>query len=192
MGGVLSTRWNSHQRHLNVDEARVLTAKAMATAARLPQAQGTWELQFTSTVRWGVVHDGVTLEATQQPFGGVRWNLRCTGCNRKRRAFYVPPGMLVLRCRVCAKLTYRSQRLSEFDRLTWRAQSLAYQLGTSDPSEIFISGTPPQKPRQMHERTYVRRANRLREVLQARDELYIVKSVRLLDRISPRWRQGDI
>jgi hypothetical protein len=190
MGGILSTRWNTHRRHLNVDEARVLTAKAMATTAQLPQSEGAWDLQFSSTVRWGRVHDRVTLEATQQPFGGVRWHLRCTGCSRKRRALYVPPGAVILRCRVCAKLTYRSQRLSPFDRLTWRAQSLVHQLGTSDLSEVFWSGTPPHRPKRMHERPYLRRADKLSEVLCARDELFIAKSVLLLNRISPRWRQG--
>jgi hypothetical protein len=44
------------------------------------------------------------------PTGGSRWWWACPGCGRRCGLLYLLPGLPRLACRVCHRLTYRSQR----------------------------------------------------------------------------------
>jgi hypothetical protein len=102
-------------------------------------------------------------EAVAQPFGGVRWWCRCSGCDCRRRALYAVPGEKHIRCRSCCSLAYESQRLGRLDRLTHRALRLSRRLGASDAAFVLATEMPPEKPRGMHLRTYTKRARSLYE-----------------------------
>lgn len=62
--------------------------------------------------------------ATPQPLGGLRWWLLCPQCSTRRRALYIW-GDYWLRCRVCCRLTYATQRMTARDCARRRALRLA-------------------------------------------------------------------
>lgn len=65
-----------------------------------------------------------SLEATAQPFGGVRWWARCGLCARRCRVLYVatPSGAApYFACRRCLGLDYPTQRMGDVAR--WQTQA---------------------------------------------------------------------
>jgi hypothetical protein len=159
-----------------------------ARQTEIAAAPGKWVLPITAHVAWGTVHDEVTLEAVPQPFGGVRWWWRCSGCGSKRRSLYLVPNALVVRCRRCFRLGYLSQRLGRFDRLTLNARALGEELGSPDLDDVLLSGTSPPRPRGMHRRRYRRTARELRRVLRAREVVFLTRALTILNRSTGRRR----
>jgi hypothetical protein len=90
-------------------------------------------------------------------FGGERFWFQCPTCRRRTGSIFIvgPP----FQCRVCLRLTYRSQRERHVARVLRKASSLRNRLrGTGD---AFSFGS---KPKGMHWRTYKRVTNELREL----------------------------
>ncbi len=60
------------------------------------------------------VHDGeqfsVPMTATPQNFGGRRWWLHCTVCEKRAAKLYLSPGETQFCCRTCGALTYWSAK----------------------------------------------------------------------------------
>lgn len=169
-------------------EAMELKARTVAAAAQIPRTPGAWQLEYSATLAWGSLRDLLTLETVPQPFGGVQWMLRCSGCGTLRRALYAPRRARSLRCRLCAGLAYHCQRLAQFDRATARARKLARALGARDSMDTILSGIMPEKPRYLQRRTYENRIAQLRAAIARREDIFYVASVRYLDRVSPNWR----
>jgi hypothetical protein len=190
MGTIHSSRWSSHSRRWTTGEAMVLKARTVAAVAQLPRVPGAWQLEYSATLAWGPLRDLLTLETVPQPFGGVQWLLRCSGCGTLRRALYAPRRARALRCRECAGLAYHCQRLAPFDRATARARKLARALGAPEPMDVILSGVMPEKPRYLQRRTYESRIAQLRAAIARREEIFFVDSCRYLDRVSPNWRRS--
>jgi len=93
-----------------------------------------------------------TLELTSivQPFGGVRWWLKCPVTSKRcRKVFLLPRGALFA-SRAALGLKYRSQRLSKERRLQQQWQLIHIELGgNGGHDEMF-----PDKPKYMHWNRY--------------------------------------
>ena len=65
-------------------------------------------------------HFGATIGVDQEkrPLGGfLRW-FRCPGCGGRCRYLYLLPARVI--CRICSRLPYESERVSDFGRLDLR------------------------------------------------------------------------
>lgn len=189
MGGLGSTRWGGHARRRMVNEVATLRAKQIAAQASLAATPGKWTIRVVIEVAGKTITDVVTLEAVAQPFGGVRWWWRCTGCSTHRYVLYLAPWELAMRCRRCLRLCYPSQCMDELERLTTRALNAAGRLGAPDPYDVFVTGDPPERPRGIHRRKYDELANGLTRALSARNAVYVAQALAILKRKSER--EGD-
>jgi hypothetical protein len=181
MGTYGSTRWHGHVRRRTVTEALALEARGLARDCIFPDVAGLHSFDVTIETGGSVSHDDITIEAVAQPFGGVRWWCRCSGCGHRRRALYSVRGAKIIRCRTCFGLAYESQRLGTLDRLSHRVLKLSRRLGSTDPVFVLATAIPPEKPRGMHERTYTLRVLTLGRVLDARIDTIVAIAARYTD-----------
>lgn len=106
-----------------------------------------------------------TLELTSiaQPFGGVRWWLKCPVTSKRCRKVFLPPRGVLFASRAAHGLNYRSQRLSKERRLQQQWQLMHIKLGgTGAYGEVF-----PDKPKYMHWNRYSKmylKCDQLKEV----------------------------
>lgn len=71
----------------------------------------------------------IALARTPLNFGGERLWLTCPGCRSRRRVLYVNPQSHALGCRVCLRLRYSVQRMSQYWRLNRKLDQVWQQLG---------------------------------------------------------------
>ena len=100
---------------------------------------------------WETMHYKVSLDWTHCGFGGQRvwWRCPAVGCGRRVAVLH---GGRVFACRQCNDLAYRSQRETDDDRASRRANKIKRRL--SWPAGV-LHGTGG-KPKGMHWRTYWR------------------------------------
>ena len=100
---------------------------------------------------WEPMNYAVRLDWTECGFGGRRvwWLCPAVGCGRRVAVLH---GGRVFACRQCNRLAYRSQRESDDDRATRRADTIRRQLGW-EPGILNGNGL---KPKGMHWRTFER------------------------------------
>lgn len=100
---------------------------------------------------WQPIEYPVWLDWTACTFGGKRVWLLCPakGCGRRVAVLY---GGTIFACRHCHRLAYASQRESDYDRATRRADTIRRRLGW----EPGILNGPGWKPKGMHWRTFER------------------------------------
>jgi hypothetical protein len=100
---------------------------------------------------WEPMHYAVRLDWTRCGLGGHRvcWLCPALGCGRRVAVLY---GGRVFSCRQCNGLAYRSQRETDDDRATRRANTMRRRLGW-EPGILNDDGG---KPKGMHWRTYWR------------------------------------
>lgn len=93
-----------------------------------------------------------TLELTSiaQPFGGVRWWLKCPITSKRCRNVLLPPRGALFASRAAHGLKYRSQRLSKERRLRQQWQLIHIKLGGSGGHDEMF----PDKPKYMHWNRY--------------------------------------
>jgi len=209
MGGLLSSRWGGHARRRTVGEA-YLSVRTQELAALPVGASGSIEWSAKSKPCWASIGFHVTASnrslkriielywGVTSPTGdsdrrqvsiavvptaltfGTRWWVRCPVCNRRCGMLYLVTPRDQWQCRVCARLGYFTQRLSQPSRLTHRAETLVRRrLG----AEWTPYGAPPSKPSGMHRRTYRRLVNTLRRIEEKRDQVFLIGTARLLARI---------
>jgi hypothetical protein len=100
---------------------------------------------------WESIDYVVRLDRTECHFGGSRVWFICPrlGCGNRTALLYCSRYFV---CRHCLALGYQSQRDTPADRNLAKAQAIRYRLcGSADAIAPF-----PQKPKGMHERTYLR------------------------------------
>lgn len=151
----------------------------------------------------GVQRATVLLTGYRAPFGGVRWWLACPHCGQDRRALYFltasgysgaylesTGGAVPLRwkCRLCARLTYYSQRLEPVARLQHRSRKIAARLGKGDASWHDENRFFP-KPKRMHWRTWERLSHELDRVEAAHNDAWMQRASGLLARIKNAKRR---
>ena len=100
---------------------------------------------------WEAMNYAVRLDWTRCGFGGRRvwWRCPAVGCGRRVAVLH---GGRVFACRQCNRLAYQSQRESDDDRATRRADTIRRRLGW-EPG--ILNGNGP-KPKGMHWRTFER------------------------------------
>ena len=100
---------------------------------------------------WESMRYAVALDWTDCGFGGRRawWRCPAIGCGRRVAVLY---GGRVFACRQCNRLAYRSQRETDDDRATRRADTIRRRLGW-EPGILNGNGW---KPKGMHWRTFER------------------------------------
>jgi len=123
----------------------------------------------------------VRLEATPQPFGGVRWRFRCPRTGRRAVCLRLPLGGHQFWSRHAYGLGYASQREDRRGRAQLQAQKLYAALGGDGH---WMDGAPP-KPKWMRWATYERKAMKLDAYNDRFDAAWADGLVRLLSR-APR------
>ena len=97
---------------------------------------------------------------TEPHLGGRRAWFRCCSCGRRCTVVYGRQRQWGCRC--CWRANYPSQKEAPFDRLIRRAGRLRRRLGDTvckvPIDYVDFAGSPPDKPRRMHWRTYHRLA----------------------------------
>jgi hypothetical protein len=96
------------------------------------------------------VTETVRLDKTSCHYGGQRYWFRCPRCNRRTATVYY--AVRPIRCRVCLKLAYRSQRTLVVDRNLDYVQSLLRRLGGSGS----LLEEPRPRPKGMQRKVYRR------------------------------------
>ena len=99
---------------------------------------------------WQPVEQRIIFDRTPCNYGGYRTWFRCPRCG-KRVALLYGAGKLFL-CRHCYDLAYGSQQEGQLDRLMRKAWKIRHRLGAEDDLTMPIW----QKPKGMHEKTYLR------------------------------------
>lgn len=159
--------------------SRLSLRAATRTTRELPGHEETTRELILSTSddrqRLGVLG----LSGYRAPYGGVRWWLSCPECAHNRRALYClaaelgPAGSQVpFRCRQCAGLAYRSQGLSELNRLEQRCHRIAVRMGHGEAWYRDNTGSPP-KPKGMHWRTWGRHNQQLDAAEARQNEVWV-------------------
>ena len=99
---------------------------------------------------WQPVEQSIIFDRTPCNYGDHRTWFRCPRCG-KRVALLYGAGKLFL-CRHCYDLAYGSQQEGQLDRLMRKARKIRHRLGAEDDLTMPIW----QKPKGMHEKTYLR------------------------------------
>jgi hypothetical protein len=124
------------------------TINLRAEADRVVLEYSSWS---GNSGQWEPLSYAVRLDWTTCGFGGRRvwWRCPVVGCGRRVAVLH---GGRVFACRQCNCLAYRSQRETDEDRATRRANTIRQRLGW-EPG--FLNGTGG-KPKGMHWRTFER------------------------------------
>lgn len=150
MGGYGSTRWNGHEKAIQIEDCVILDATTFRknwkthrafTAGTLIWQTGSYTSYMLTretskahlTIRFdargtGTPSDAFDLIPTRPNYGGQRWWFRCPSCDGRVRKLFLPPGGSSFGCRHCHRLTYRScqeshSAFSEIRRLLRLAHS---------------------------------------------------------------------
>jgi hypothetical protein len=109
-----------------------------------------WRLEARGSFVTGGEYN-VPVSWTEPNYGGRRARFHCPACDRTARVLYLSG--TDLRCRVCSRIQYLSQRLHmpHYVRPLARANEICVRLG-GNPGELVL----PPRPRGMHHRTYDR------------------------------------
>jgi len=99
----------------------------------------------------------VRVHAEPMHLGGCRWWATCPECGRRCRIVFVHLDRVG--CRVCWRLTYRSQLQPDDMRARHRLYALAERLG-GDSDDVTEWGRPPPRPPRMRRATYARHVGR--------------------------------
>mgnify|MGYP001177938816 CR=1 FL=1 len=99
---------------------------------------------------WVSVDQFIRFDRTPCNYGGYRKWFLCSHCGKRVAVLYLA-GRLFL-CRHCYGLVYGSQQEVTSDRLMRAARKIRHRLGAGDDLTIPIW----QKPKGMHEKTYLR------------------------------------
>lgn len=106
------------------------------------------------TDKGGTRFQWVDFEQHSRPFGGFQAYFRCPYCGNRRTKLYLYRGEF--RCRVCARLQYRSQRMRTADRLAYKAQKVRERMLGVPWTECNGLDGAPDRPKGMHWSTYDR------------------------------------
>jgi hypothetical protein len=129
------------------------------------------------------ISESIVIESVPQPIAGIRWWLRCPGCNTRRAELLLPAKRDRFRCRRCANVAYLTQRLSPHDRLDLRRRRLGRRIHWNWDDEDEL---PPDRPRGMHRQTFERHLAAVEEVEEQREE----DDLLFLKRLSKRFGAG--
>lgn len=121
----------------------------------------------------------LSLTATRPRFGGWRWWFLCPGCRRRCGVVYWRTGAEASpACRTCSQLRYISQLCDTGERLHRRARKLIIR-AEGDP-DLALERHFPDRPARIHRTTHARLAAAYHAVLDARDDWFALRYVRLV------------
>ena len=126
-----------------------------------------------------IVRDRIRLLWTVPTFGGRRWWFQCPRTGRRTTKLFLPNGGQHFWSRAGYGLGYACQREGSFDRLQRRAAMLNRQLGGKGWATWE---SPPSKPKWMRWRTYERKYEGWRRVVERADAEFTIKAMRILRR----------
>ena len=126
-----------------------------------------------------MVRDRVPLTLTAPNYGGRRWRFLCPRTGRRTTKLFLPNGGQHFWSRVGYGLGYACQREGSFDRLQRRAAMLNRQLGGKGWATWE---SPPPKPKWMRWRTYERKYEGWKRVVERPNAEFTIKAMRVLRR----------
>ena len=215
MGGPGSGSWYRWDTRRVIDTVACLDVRELARQGALRagvQARVTWRggegsLEVAGESRslvltyrpWGVGEGGsamqqeIALEWVRTGFGR-RALLRCPVCHRRVARVY-RSNRLLLVCRVCMRLPYKSQCETPEDRLYRRMQKRRKRLGVRN-GDMQQSVWRYPKPKGMHWRTYERLGALAEEARMHLREAQTMTLAKLLGRYEPEeedrpWGRGS-
>jgi len=124
-----------------------------------PEILLSYRTKTWSETAWTAVDERVAIETTPCHHGGERPWLRCPRCGGRRAVLFCVGGRF--RCRACHGVAYSSTRETVTDRATRRAMVLQKRLGGHNHGTIYDPGA---KPKGMHQATYERICDELKEL----------------------------
>src|SRR6266851_1200652 len=119
--------------------------------------------------------------------GGRRWWFQCPRTGRRTTKLFLPNGGQHFWSRAGYGLGYACQREGSFDRLQRRAAMLNRQLGGKGWATWE---SPPPKPKWMRRRTYERKYEGWRRVVERANAEFTIKAMRILRRPAMSGRIG--
>ena len=120
------------------------------------------------------VREHVALRRRAQPYGGVQFHATCPSCGATVRVLYATQGRL--RCRHCARATYRSKALSPANRHARRHFQIRARIVPG--AHALPPGVVPPRPRGMRWRRY-RRLERTAAAAWQRRQRIVLAQIRL-------------
>jgi hypothetical protein len=126
-----------------------------------------------------VVSDRIRLLWTVPTYGGRRWWFQCPRTGRPATKLFLPNGGQHFWSRAGYDLGYASQREDRFSRLQRRAAMLNRQLGGKGWATW---DSPPPKPKWMRWRTYERKYEGWRRVVERANAEFTIQAMRILRR----------
>ncbi len=138
---------------------------------------------------WEDVTESVQIVSDPCCFGGTRPYFICPGvvngsaCGRRVAKLY-GPGRYFL-CRHCYRLAYASQSEGPWDRTLRKANKIRMRLG-GDPG---MAAPFPQRPKGMWGRTYDRLRDNTFEAEMLADQIFVIRTERLLARLDGAKRK---
>jgi len=124
-----------------------------------------------------VVRDRIRLVWTVPTYGGRRWWFQCPRTGRRTAKLFLPNGRWHFWSRAGYGLGYACQREDRFGCLQRRAAMLNRQLGGKGWATW---DSPPQKPKWMHWRTYERKCEGWRRVVERVNAEFTIQAMRIL------------
>ena len=120
------------------------------------------------------VREHVALRRRAQPYGGVQFHATCPSCGATVRVLFATQGRL--RCRHCARATYRSKALSPANRHARRHFQIRARIAPG--AHALPPGVVPPRPRGMRWRRY-RRLERTAAAAWQRRQAIVLAQIRL-------------
>jgi hypothetical protein len=140
-------------------------------------------LDHSGSVEWycqmagEAIGEVIWLDPMPQPFGGVRWWLRCPHCAHRRGRLFPVSGRL--RCRACARLAYVTQRQDRATRLRWKAVKLLRRAGvTSQVAWVQALEALSERPKGMRRRTFQRLKDAHWDAIEQHEEWFMGEAIR--------------
>ena len=171
----MSTRWGSTRTKIRVDKLYSLDARLLARMKYIqPNALITWqwksECRGTSTISIFVlenriklvyyadnemIQEYIYLSTTPCNYGGVRYWFYCPVCNQRVAKLYIKTKRFL--CRNCNNLSYYSSniRKNKLYEIDYKIENILRKLGTEKNDYEYLVEYWPQKPKGMHNRTYL-------------------------------------
>lgn len=166
MGGIWSGRYGRRSARRSTSECYAIGVRSLRAA--LPSQEPTPN---------GCAGGRLRFSTTPQPTGGVRWWVHCPHCDRRCTRLY---GAVTLGCRVCLRLTFRSQRLTTRQRYDYGAAKLLARIGCTRDDPFFY------RPKGMHWSTFTRIIERVEEYADAADAVALGSFMRAAGRAFPK------
>jgi len=199
MGGLMSSRWRTARTKTRTDKTLVLDIRQLAREKLFDKKISciwTWNKQtgecsisiFTFEdhmvldykVSGEPVKQTIQLDTTLCHYGGIRYWGICPKCNKRVAKLYLKSNAFL--CRRCNDLTYYTCNISgnELYEIDNKIEKVLRKLNVTESEYYHLTEITPDKPKGMHNKTYLNLLDQLRSYRMARIRNFVNASHKLL------------